>query len=155
MKTALILTRNKPENSSSTDAHRYRLKPSTSSRQSSKIEFTAHFAPDQHVPSLPSTVLKRNTLSWNKYWQEGGFVDFTSSSNPKAKELQRRIINSQYHVRVNSAANGQSPQESGLMNNGWYGKSTLTYSSADGADTRRKIPHGDGHMAQCTLVNLG
>ncbi|KAJ4346435.1 uncharacterized protein N0V89_010364 [Didymosphaeria variabile] len=72
-------------------------------------------------PSPPSTIQKRNKLEWNKYWQEGGFVDVTASSNLNATEL-RRIVTSQYHVRVNSAANGQSPQESGLMNNGWYGK---------------------------------
>jgi hypothetical protein len=49
-------------------------------------------------------------------------VDLTESTNPNATELQRRIVTSQYHVRVNSAANGESPQESGLMNNGWYGR---------------------------------
>lgn len=88
----------------------------------SSITFTAHFSPDRKVPSLPQKILEKNVQGWNRYWKEGGFVDLTSSSNPNATELQRRIIKSQYHVRVNSAAKGQSPQESGLMNNGWYGK---------------------------------
>ncbi|OAG04836.1 uncharacterized protein CC84DRAFT_805309 [Paraphaeosphaeria sporulosa] len=117
--SALNLTRNEPEGSNSTTAHRYTLKPS---KKSSSISFTAHFSPDQRTPPLPSTIQKRNKLEWNRYWQEGGFVDLTASSNPNATELQRRIITSQYHVRVNSAAKDQSPQESGLMNNGWYGK---------------------------------
>ena len=118
--TALRLTRNEPEGSNSSTAHRYTLHPA--SQKSSSISFTAHFSPDQRTAPLPSTLQKRNKLEWNKYWQEGGFVDLTASSNPNATELQRRIITSQYHVRVNSAAKGQLPQESGLMNNGWYGE---------------------------------
>lgn len=104
-------------NTTTTARHRYSL----ASTSSSTLEFTAHFSPGKQVPSLPSAIRRRNTAGWNTYWKKGGFVDLTSSSNSKADELQRRIILSQYHVRVNSAAKGQSPQESGLMNNGWYG----------------------------------
>jgi hypothetical protein len=118
-KTPLKLSRNEPPYSIASTAHRYTL--STASVCSS-IAFTAHFSPDQHVPSLPASIMDKNVRGWNKYWKEGGFVDLTASSNPNATELQRRIIQSQYHVRVNSAAKAQSPQESGLMNNGWYGK---------------------------------
>ncbi|GAB1218223.1 hypothetical protein ATERTT37_007476 [Aspergillus terreus] len=84
--------------------------------------FVANFSPEKQNSDLPSRVTRRNAVGWNTYWKKGGFADLTSSANPKANELQRRIILSQYHVRVNSAAKGQSPQESGLMNNGWYGK---------------------------------
>jgi hypothetical protein len=96
--------------------HRHTLIPSTST-----IIFTANFSPEKHTADLPSTIQHRSSAAWNQYWARGGFIDLTSSPNPSADELQRRIILSQYHVRVNSAANGQSPQESGLMNNGWYG----------------------------------
>ncbi|RMZ37676.1 hypothetical protein CA14_004839 [Aspergillus flavus] len=98
--------------------HRYTLK----SRSSSSMAFTANFSPEKQTADLPAVVQQRSSSAWNQYWTQGGFIDLTSSSNPKADELQRRIILSQYHVRVNSAAKGQSPQESGLMNNGWYGK---------------------------------
>lgn len=97
--------------------HRYTLK----SRSSSSMAFTANFSPKKQTADLPAVVQQRSSSAWNQYWTQGGFIDLTSSSNPKADELQRRIILSQYHVRVNSAAKGQSPQESGLMNNGWYG----------------------------------
>ncbi|KAJ4293501.1 hypothetical protein N0V90_008784 [Kalmusia sp. IMI 367209] len=120
--TPLSLVRNEPENANTTIAHRYTLKPSSTSGIPSTISFTSQFSPDQRIPPLPSAIQKRNKLEWNQYWKEGGFVDLTASSNSNATELQRRIITSQYHVRVNSAAKGQSPQESGLMNNGWYGK---------------------------------
>ncbi|KAK7962905.1 uncharacterized protein PG986_003730 [Apiospora aurea] len=73
-------------------------------------------------PPLPAGIRARSSAAWPAYWREGGFVDvLTGSTNPNATELQRRIILSQYHVRVNSASR-QPPQESGLVNNGWYGK---------------------------------
>jgi hypothetical protein len=119
--SSLKLTRNEPEGSNAKTAHRYTLSP-PKAQHSSSIVFTAHFSPSESTPPLPSTIQKRNKLAWNQYWSSGGFVDLSGSSNPNATELQRRIVLSQYHVRVNSAATGQSPQESGLMNNGWYGK---------------------------------
>jgi hypothetical protein len=119
----LRLSRNEPEGSTTIKAHRYTLSKAVDSvHSSSTIAFTAQFSPDKQTPDLPSSIQQRNCIEWNQYWSDGGFVDLTSSSNAKANELQRRIILSQYHVRINSAAKGQSPQESGLMNNGWYGR---------------------------------
>ncbi|KAF9771295.1 hypothetical protein IL306_011074 [Fusarium sp. DS 682] len=114
----LALKRLEPEGSTRHTAHRYIL----SSRNHKAISFTAHFSPEKRVPDLPSEISRRNRAGWKDYWSNGGFVDLTESTNPNATELQRRIVTSQYHVRVNSAADGESPQESGLMNNGWYGK---------------------------------
>lgn len=119
----LRLRRNEPQGSAARTAHRYTLSAASKSRHaSSTIAFTAHFSPEKRVPDLPILIRKRNSVGWNDYWQNGGFVDLTASSNPNATELQRRIVLSQYNVRVNSAATDQSPQESGLMNNGWYGE---------------------------------
>ncbi|KAL5000867.1 Six-hairpin glycosidase-like protein [Aspergillus recurvatus] len=108
-----------PRNATGLTKHQYTLKPRS---KTSTLSFSALFSPERSSPALPSTIRHRNSLAWNDYWQIGGFVDLTSSPNPAANEIQRRIILSQYHVRVNSAATAQSPQESGLMNNGWYGK---------------------------------
>lgn len=115
----LEITRDEIANRTADTVHLFVVKPHSNS---SVIAFTTHFAQYQHIPDLPQDIQDRNTKEWNNYWQKGGFVDLTASSNPNATELQRRIITSQYHVRVNSAASEQSPQESGLMNNGWYGK---------------------------------
>ncbi|KAI0970734.1 Six-hairpin glycosidase-like protein [Xylaria arbuscula] len=117
----LTLSRNEPADSVATTAHRYTLSKAHLSANGT-IEFSANFSPENQRAELPAVIQHRNSQGWNQYWSQGGFVDVTSSPNPKADELQRRIVLSQYHVRVNSAARGQSPQESGLMNNGWYGK---------------------------------
>lgn len=122
-KASLELKRLGLQGSTDPTAHRYVL----SSRHGKTISFVAHFSPDKRVPDLPSTIDRRNRAGWQDYWSQGGFVDLTQSTNPNATELQRRIITSQYHVRVNSAADGEPPQESGLMNNGWYGRCSLTY----------------------------
>ncbi|KAI9167960.1 hypothetical protein HJFPF1_04103 [Paramyrothecium foliicola] len=115
----LDLSRDEPKGSTAKTAHRFTLAPK---KDAELITFTAHFSPDRQTPDLPGVIQERNPEGWHEYWNEGGFVDLTESPEPKANELQRRIILSQYHVRVNSAAKGQPPQESGLMNNGWYGK---------------------------------
>jgi hypothetical protein len=120
---SLALSHDDPDNSTSTKAHRYTLaSTSVSNTTLNTISFTAQFSPEKDTPALPTDIQQRNSMGWNEYWSDGGFVDVTASSNPNATELQRRIVLSQYHVRVNSAPKGQSPQESGLMNNGWYGK---------------------------------
>lgn len=121
--SSLALSRDEIQGSNTTTAHRYTLGLGASANTTNdSISFTAHFSPDRAVPGLPSEIEESNTAGWNDYWSNGGFVDVTASSNPNATELQRRIVLSQYHVRVNSAPTAQSPQESGLMNNGWYGK---------------------------------
>lgn len=151
-KYPLELTRDEPVGSTAKTAHRYTLAPT---KKSSTISFTAHFSPKSQTPDLPSTIQKRNARDWHTYWNDGGFVDLTASSNPKADELQRRIVLSQYHVRVNSAGEGQPPQESGLMNNGWYGK-YLARSSVDIVlSLFRQVPHGDGDLARGPLVDMG
>ena len=118
--TPLKVSRFGLSNSTASTAHRFTL---SSVSNTTSLAFTAHFSPASRVPSFPAKIQDKNAREWNAYWKDGGFVDLTASSNPNATELQRRIIKSQYHVRVNSAASGQPPQESGLMNNGWYGTS--------------------------------
>lgn len=130
------LRRNEPPGSTSKAAHRYTLAPGRRDTDHvscprscpsppRRLAFTAHFAPTKQTPTPPSVIRARSSAAWAAYWSEGGFVDvMAGSANPKATELQRRIILSQYHVRVNSASRRrpQPPQESGLVNNGWYGK---------------------------------
>ncbi len=58
---------------------------------------------------------------WHKYWYEGGIVDFSHCTAPEAKELERRVVLSQYLLAVNCAGN-TPPQETGLTYNSWYGK---------------------------------
>jgi hypothetical protein len=58
---------------------------------------------------------------WKAYWTEGAAVDFSGSTDPRAAELERRVVLSQYLMAVN-AAGELPPQEEGLFSNSWNGK---------------------------------
>lgn len=58
---------------------------------------------------------------WRNYWNEGGFVDFGDVKDPRAKELERRVILSQYLMGAQECGI-LPPQETGLTYNSWFGK---------------------------------
>ncbi|KAH8888368.1 hypothetical protein GQ53DRAFT_795894 [Thozetella sp. PMI_491] len=104
--------------------HRYLL-----TAQTSRLQLTLSFSPSSSPTSLSSQadIAGSSQSWWRSYWCSGAFVDLTSVASPNATELQRRIILSQYLLAVNSASE-ITPQESGLVNNGWYGKFHLEMS---------------------------
>ncbi len=61
---------------------------------------------------------------WHKFWSETAFVDFSQCTDPRAKELERRVVLSQYLTRIN-CANNMPPQETGLTYNSWFGRPHL------------------------------
>lgn len=68
------------------------------------------------------TTAVQSTAAWADYWSNGSFVDLASSTNDtRAWELERRVILSQYLLRVHSAG-ATPPQETGLLCNSWSGK---------------------------------
>ena len=67
---------------------------------------------------------KRTLRHWNRWWQQGAFVDFSQCTDPRAKELERRVVLSQYLTQIN-CANNMPPQESGLTYNTWFGRPHL------------------------------
>ncbi len=104
----------------SNSTHRYILQPTTES--DSSLGLTVNFSPSRGAKLSDAQSIADDSSSWwSNYWESGAFIDLTPSNNTNATELQRRIILSQYLTAVNSAGK-DSPQESGLVNNGWYGK---------------------------------
>jgi hypothetical protein len=100
--------------------HRYLLHQLQGS--SDQLEFTVNFSPTPEQDSSNTKSIAQSSAKWwEEYWESGGFVDLTATDQDDPIELQRRIILSQYNLAVNEAAK-DSPQESGLVNNGWYGK---------------------------------
>jgi protein-glucosylgalactosylhydroxylysine glucosidase len=59
--------------------------------------------------------------SWKSFWERGGAIDFAGSTDPRADELERRVVLSQYLTAVNCSGK-YPPQETGLTCNSWYGK---------------------------------
>ena len=67
---------------------------------------------------------KKTQKFWHKFWTETAFVDFGLCTDPRAKELERRVVLSQYLTRIN-CANDMPPQETGLTYNTWFGRPHL------------------------------
>ncbi|THU93929.1 hypothetical protein K435DRAFT_967064 [Dendrothele bispora CBS 962.96] len=104
----------------SPSTHRYTVL--SNSPTSDTFSFTSTFTTADRMPSTipsPAEVEESSVSAWEEYWSTSGFVDvFTGSTDPRADELQRRIILSRYLMRVNEAGDSP-PQESGLVNDGW------------------------------------
>jgi len=102
------------------DAHRRRRRASGPADQ---LQFTVDFSQELATERLPSNAqtTQATTARWNDFWTKGGAVDFSGSTDPRAAELERRVVLSQYLSAVNGAGE-LPPQEEGLFSNSWYGK---------------------------------
>ena len=68
--------------------------------------------------------LKSVLKAWNQWWRNGAIVDFSACTDSRAKELERRVVLSQYLTQIN-CANNMPPQETGLTYNSWFGRPHL------------------------------
>lgn len=86
---------------------------------------SVRYTPDtlKQKPIQPNTeaVMASSTEHWKKFWNEGAVVDFSQCTDPRAAEMERRVVLSQYLLAVNSAGH-VPPQETGLTYNSWFGK---------------------------------
>lgn len=104
-----------------TAKHNYvKLTPSANS-YSLSVCYRPDTLQSQAVQPLANDVMASSTEHWNKFWKEGAVVDFSECTDPRAKELERRVVLSQYLLAVNSAGH-VPPQETGLTYNSWFGK---------------------------------
>src|SRR6185369_10195566 len=97
----------------------YRLTAAGSTQVTLLVEFSA----DKPAAAPLQAEAARDDVArwWESFWSHGGVVDFTGSRDPRAAELERRVVLSQYLTVVNSAGS-LPPQEEGLYSNSWNGK---------------------------------
>jgi hypothetical protein len=102
-------------------AHRFTLSPTPDI--SEVLAFTVAFSSDSISDDLPrvAETVQNSARFWDSFWSNGGAVDLSNSRDSRWKELERRIVLSQYLMAVN-VAGSLPPQESGLLLNNWYGK---------------------------------
>jgi hypothetical protein len=87
-----------------------------------RLEFTVAFDQGKPAPAAgTAAVFEASARHWAEFWNSGGAIDFTGSKDPRASELERRIVLSQYLMAIQCAADFP-PQESGLTLDTWYGK---------------------------------
>jgi hypothetical protein len=87
------------------------------------LDVVARFAPEPAAEALPDfdAVAAESRHAWEEFWLSGAAIDLSGSEDPRAHELERRVVLSQYLTRVNSAS-VQPPSETGLITNSWHGK---------------------------------
>jgi hypothetical protein len=103
--------------------HYFVLMPDT---ENSQISVSVEFSEmnDFSEPLVFNQVNELSENKWKNFWETGGAVDFSETPDPRAFELERRVILSQYLTRIQCAGN-YPPQETGLTFNSWYGKHHL------------------------------
>ncbi len=90
---------------------------------SGTFAFTSVFTPKplaERPPSFDDTSAAARA-HWNRFWSTGGAIDLSGSLDPRWRELERRIVLSQYLLAIQCAGR-YPPQESGLTFNSWEGK---------------------------------
>jgi hypothetical protein len=100
--------------------HTFQLKPVSGA----VLEFTLSYAAGAPAPVAAqpaAAVMADSAAHWQAFWQSGGAIDFSGSSDPRAFELERRVVLSQYLTAIQFGG-GFPPQESGLTTATWYGK---------------------------------
>jgi hypothetical protein len=112
---------------SNCDAHEFEL-----SAQDDVLTISAEYLPSVPSPSSISSLTsfeydqyhKATLRHWGAWWNAGAIVDFSQCTDPRAKELERRVVLSQYLTKIN-CANNMPPQETGLTYNSWFGRPHL------------------------------
>ena len=82
------------------------------------VEFSA--SSPEAAPLAAHDITDRAAEHWARVWQSGAALDLSGSTDPRATELERRVVLSQYQTIVNSSGS-TPPQETGLVCNSWGG----------------------------------
>jgi hypothetical protein len=104
----------------SPQAHTFELSPEQHTEQ---LEISVLFTPAkaQEEPADFDATARNSQQRWKQFWTEGGAFDCSECTDPRAQELERRVVLSQYLTRIQTAGS-LPPQETGLTMNSWYGK---------------------------------
>jgi hypothetical protein len=100
--------------------HYFAITPASTNKT---FEFSCRFSSKVNPSPVPSfTQTQANNLqSWKRFWTSTAAVDFSGSTDKRAFELERRIILSQYLIKIQETGSNP-PQETGLTYNSWFGK---------------------------------
>ena len=80
-----------------------------------RLEFLSGFS-DKPLSALPTVAKTQQAVAehWKEFWSTGGAINLSQSKDPRWKELERRIVLSQYQMAAQSAGSWPSAED-GLM----------------------------------------
>lgn len=84
---------------------------------------TVEFSPEMPAAAADDAAVSQRASAeyWESFWRSGAAVDFSRCTDPRAAELERRTVLSQYLLAA-QCAGPMPPQETGLTYNSWFGK---------------------------------
>jgi len=89
------------------------------------LELVAELTPGDTGKDLPALgvdeVLEACRRHWTSFWERGAALDLAGSTDPRAAELERRAVLSQYLTAI-QCSGSLPPQETGLTCNSWRGR---------------------------------
>ena len=91
--------------------------------ESKQLTYSCEFLSEQNNAKSETflSVATKTAKYWQKFWNGGAAVDFSQCKDKRAKELERRVVLSQYLLAIQCCGN-TPPQETGLTYNSWFGK---------------------------------
>jgi hypothetical protein len=99
-------------------AHVFEITP----KSGDTLELTISFVRDGRAPArAAAAVVQASGAYWERFWRSGAAVDFSGSTDPRAAELERRVVLSQYLTAI-QLGDTTPASESGLTTSTWYGK---------------------------------
>ena len=101
-------------------AHRFLLKPAGQKSIDLRLTYAPEERRSENLPTFDDAIVA-SQKQWNEYWNRGGIVDFAGSTDPRANELERRVVLSRYLTAIHCAG-PNPPQETGNARNSWHGK---------------------------------
>jgi hypothetical protein len=102
-----------------TNAHEFQI---TAAENSASLDLGVVFSRSRRPYEVVYEEAARyNVEHWKNFWIGGAAVDFSNCTDPRAKELERRVVLSQYLTKI-QCSGSLPPQETGLTMNSWYGK---------------------------------
>ena len=100
--------------------HQYLIEPS-GGRSVIDVSFRFSSVPYDAAPQPFDEIFEQSSADWKNFWMTGGAVDFSECTDPRAFELERRVILSRYLTRI-QCSGFLPPAETGLTYNSWFGK---------------------------------
>jgi len=88
------------------------------------LSFVCAFSTEPLPAALPSfdETLTACAAGWETFWNSGGAIDLSASQDPRWKELERRIVLSQYQMAAQSAGSWCSSEMGLLGIDPWRGQ---------------------------------
>ncbi len=118
---AALLNAAAPVSIATPGPHEFVIKPAAAAAR--QLAFSLNYTRGAAAAKVqqPGAVLAQSASHWRAFWNSGAALDLSASTDARARELERRVVLSQYLTAIQFGGEFP-PQESGLTTSTWYGK---------------------------------